>query len=198
MKALTVAIVFFAISCSGTAPLKEQPKKATVPPPDKVNITYLFTCFKYEDSPFVVADNKYGFIKIGSVINGSPREGFSTLHLFRHGNVNLVGWLEYACGQACEQTVKWYRVTRDCKVTEVSPKKFLAAETDGQTRFLSLPRKGKDIYVVESEMIDVYPEYEMRVEEKYTWKNGIFEKDESFEAITLPMSKENIEKYYHR
>jgi hypothetical protein len=197
MKALSVALVFFAISCSGTTPLKEQPKKKTAIPPDKVNITHLFECFKYEDSPFEVSDNKNGFIKIGSVINGSPREGFSTLHLFRHGNSNLVGWLDYACGPACEQTVKWYRVTRDCKIKEVSSKKFLTAETDGRTRFLSLPRKGLDIYVIESEMIDVFPDYDMRVEEKYTWANGNFVKDDSFEAITLPMTKENVDKYYH-
>lgn len=196
MNLLLAALVVLSISCSGTTPLRTQTPVKVALAPDKVNISNLYACFKYDESHLEIVDNKNGFMKIGSQINGSVREGYSTLHLFRHHNMNLIGWLDYACGPACEQEIKWYRITRDCKIKEVPSTKFLATKVDGRTRFLSLPKKGYDLFVVEAEAIEVYPEYEMRIEEKYTWKDGSFHKDESFEGMTLPMTQENVNTYF--
>ncbi|MCB0348487.1 MAG: hypothetical protein KDD37_06600 [Bdellovibrionales bacterium] len=160
----------------------------------KAKITEFFACFKYEDTPLEVTENN--FIRLGSVVNGSSRQGYSTIHLYKRGKYNILGWIDYSCGPACEQTIKWYVVNDACKIKEISPKKFFPGDYSDSSRFLSLSRDGKEAYIVEADKLDVYNDYEMRIEEKYHLESGRFIKDDSFEPFSLFMTKDNVDQYF--
>ncbi len=162
----------------------------------KTKITDLFSCFKYENTPLEIAENNNGFIRLGSMINGSVRQGYSTIHLYKRGKYNVIGWIDYSCGPACEQTIKWHVVAANCSTKEISSNKIFPGNYEDSSRYLSLSRNGKEAYIVEADNLDVYNEYEMRIEEKYQWTSGGFVKDDSFEPFSLMMTKENIDLYF--
>lgn len=189
-------LVLIATAC--TTPEATTPKTVS---PAKINsqktkITELFKCFKYENTPLEIAENENGFIRLGSMVNGSPRQGYSTIHLYKRGKYNIVSWIDYSCGPACEQTIKWHVVTANCKMKEIPANKIFPGNYEDASRFLSLSKKGKEAYIIEADNLDVYNEYEMRIEEKYQWKNGSFVKDDTFEPFSLMMIKENIDLYF--
>jgi hypothetical protein len=193
-------VLLLLLSTACTSPSKQTSTTATNSKISlKTKITELFACFKYKKTQIDEEDLSNGYMRIGTYINGEVTEGYETLHLFKHNDTNIIGWLSYDCGPACSQySVKWFKVSSSCKIETLTTKDLFGKDIDSKKVTLSLPKKGYDAYLLQLPgSFDIDATEVILLIEKYTWKDGKFVLSKTYEDEYVPMTEENISKYFH-